>query len=159
IARGRGPEVVGMSPDEAAAAGPHASALRLDVEQALRQLPRDQARALSLFYLSGLSVREIARHTRRPQGTITRWLHLGRRQLAAEMEEYAPMPPDLTAAIIGTDLEPRIIQRLTDVLLAAGFDKVHTHTEIGSLADLYQVSRADWPFPKELHFPPSLENS
>ncbi|MCA1596836.1 MAG: hypothetical protein LC772_10495, partial [Chloroflexi bacterium] len=35
-------------------------ALKLDVEQALTRVPRDQARALTLFYLKNLPVREIA---------------------------------------------------------------------------------------------------
>jgi DNA-binding NarL/FixJ family response regulator len=65
--------------------------LRLDIERALRQLPRDEARAVALFYLAGLSVRDVAARLGRPEGTIKRWLHLGRQHLASEMEGYAPM--------------------------------------------------------------------
>ena len=89
-------------------APPQLSALRLDVEQALRRLPADQAHALALFYLGNLSIREIARRTGRPEGTIKSWLHHGRRQLAQSMKEYAPMTPtteptEWTAAILSTD--------------------------------------------------------
>jgi RNA polymerase sigma-70 factor (ECF subfamily) len=65
--------------------------LRLDIERALRQLPREEARAVALFYLARLSIREIAARLGRPEGTIKRWLHLGRQHLASEMEGYAPM--------------------------------------------------------------------
>ena len=68
--------------------------LRLDVLRALRRLPWDEARAVALFYLSDLSIREIAGLMGRAEGTIKRWLHLGRRRLAAELEEYAPRSAD-----------------------------------------------------------------
>lgn len=68
-----------------------ASSLRLDIELALRRLPREQATAIALFYLGRVPLRDIARLTGRPEGTIKRWLHLGRRALAKEMEAYAPM--------------------------------------------------------------------
>ena len=74
-------------------APPAIFSLRLDVEQALRRLPADQAHALALFYLGNLSIRDIARRTGRPEGTIKSWLHHGRRQLAQSMQEYAPMTP------------------------------------------------------------------
>ena len=70
----------------AAAPSADASLLRLDIERALRQLPREEARAVALFYLAGLSVRDIAARLGRPEGTIKRWLHGGRQRLASEME-------------------------------------------------------------------------
>src|SRR5438094_7925793 len=39
--------------------GAQPSLLRLDIERALRQLPGDQARAIQMYYLDELSVREI----------------------------------------------------------------------------------------------------
>lgn len=75
--------------------------LRLDILRALRRLPWDEARAVALFYLSGLPIREIAQHMGRPEGTIKRWLHLGRRHLAAELEEYAPREPSPSCASTG----------------------------------------------------------
>jgi RNA polymerase sigma-70 factor (ECF subfamily) len=161
IIRERAPETTGAAVDEARASAAEASPslLRLDIEQALRSLPRDQARALTLFYLSGLSIRDIARQTGRPEGTITRWLHLGRRRLAVELEGYAPMPPDLAAAIIGTDLDSAVIQRLADALRGAGFRKVTAPTVIRTLADLYRVSKADWPFSQDLHLAEPLVGS
>jgi RNA polymerase sigma-70 factor (ECF subfamily) len=117
----------------APAADAEASLLRLDIERTLRRLPRDQGRAMALFYLDGLPLRDIARLTGRPEGTIKRWLHLGRRQLAAETEEYAPMavtptkpttPPAPRAAIICSDLDTALLQQMIDVLKDAGFGDV-----------------------------------
>jgi RNA polymerase sigma factor (sigma-70 family) len=108
---------------------PQFSALRLDVEQALRRLPADQAHTLALFYLRNLSIREIALRIGRPEGTIKSWLHHGRRQLAVAMKEYAPMtttqPTEWTAAILSTDIEPAVLNSLADALRAAGFSRVN----------------------------------
>src|SRR5207249_2580042 len=136
------------------------SLLRLDVERALRRLPRDEARAITLFYLGDVPIREIARRTGRPEGTIKRWLHWGRRRLAAELEEYAPMKrrealkllaltpalaatweecaamtptPAVNAAIISTDLEPKLVRSLAKAARAAGFDGVITLDALPSL--------------------------
>src|SRR5262249_54355701 len=75
--------------------------------------------------------------------------------------EYAPMAPDLTAAVIGTDLEPAVTRRLADALRDAGFAHVRTLTEVRRLGDLYRVEqqRNDWPFSREFHFSEPLENS
>ena len=54
--------------------------LRLDIERALRQLPREEARAVALYYLAGQPIRDIAVRLSRPEGTIRRWLHQGRRR-------------------------------------------------------------------------------
>jgi RNA polymerase sigma-70 factor (ECF subfamily) len=116
--------------------------LRIDVERALSRLPRDQARALALFYLAGLPIREIARRTERPEGTVKYWLHHGRRRLAHELKGYAPMtttepqpttPPlpsspggaPATATIISTDMEPALLQALSDALSASGWTQVN----------------------------------
>jgi RNA polymerase sigma-70 factor, ECF subfamily len=118
--------------------GTDSTVLRLDIERALRQLPRDEARAVALFYLAGLSVRDVAARLGRPEGTIKRWLHLGRQHLASEMEGYAPMKakggPRMTppthattakaAAIISTDLDPAVLQRLVEAMEAAGWEDV-----------------------------------
>jgi RNA polymerase sigma-70 factor (ECF subfamily) len=76
------------------AGGPQlALILQLDVLDAIRRLPWDEARAVALYYLSGLPVQEVARVLERPEGTIKRWLHLGLRRLAAELEAYGPPAP------------------------------------------------------------------
>lgn len=110
-------------------APPELFALRLDVEQALRRLPADQAHALALFYLGNVSIREIARRTGRPEGTIKSWLHHGRRQLAQSMQEYAPMTPteptEWTAAILSDSLEPSVLNSLADAVRAGGFSRVN----------------------------------
>jgi hypothetical protein len=61
---------------------PASSLVCLDIRRALERLPWGEARAVSLFYLAGLPIRDIARHMGRPEGTIKRWLHLGRQHLA-----------------------------------------------------------------------------
>jgi RNA polymerase sigma-70 factor, ECF subfamily len=113
------------------AAAADASLLRLDIERALRQLPREEARAVALFYLARLSVCDIAARLGRPEGTIKRWLHGGRQRLASEMEGYAPMTPSTTAvtwaaAILSTDMEPAVLQSLVDAMKVAGWDDVAT---------------------------------
>jgi RNA polymerase sigma factor (sigma-70 family) len=101
------------------------SLARLDIERALRRLPGDQERAIRLFYLTGLSIPEIARLAGSSNGTVKSWLHRGRQRLALEMEGYAPMPasqtPPQTAAVIHTDLDPALLQKITDTLRAGGY--------------------------------------
>jgi len=133
----RGQDTVPLPPDEAGPATENASALllRLDIEQALRQLPGQQAQALRLFYLEELSVREIAEQMASPEGRVKIWLHRGRRRLAAEMKGYAPMTQDTPsasprtpptplrcAAVIHTDLTPDLLQTVTEALRAGGFE-------------------------------------
>jgi RNA polymerase sigma-70 factor, ECF subfamily len=80
----------GCSSAAASEAEAVASLMRLDILRALRRLPWDEARTVALFYLAGLPIREIAQHLDRPEGTIKRWLYLGRQHLATELEDYAP---------------------------------------------------------------------
>jgi RNA polymerase sigma-70 factor (ECF subfamily) len=151
-------------------APPQLSALRLDVEQALRRLPADHAHTLALFYLKNLSIREIARRTNRPEGTIKSWLHHGRRQLAQSMKEYAPMTPteptEWTAAIVSDSLEPSALNSLSDALRAAGFSRVnlfHDFREIISKGDFRLAEAPDSPKGKTdtkmLHLPDSLKGT
>lgn len=151
--------------------------LRLDVERALWRLPRDQARAVALHYLAGLSVEEIARRTGRPSGTIKRWLHGGRRRLADELEEYAPMKrrealkllaatpvaattlqgsgqtapkPAASAAIISSELPADLLKKMVKAARAAGFDRVVT---LNAPPSLQAVGKGD---ACEYHLPASL---
>jgi len=155
------------------------SVLRLDIERALRRLPRDQARAIALFYLARLPIREIARRVERPEGTIKLWLHLGRKRLATEMEEYAPMKrrealkllaltpalattleecaamtptPAVNAAIISTDLEPMLVRSMADAARAAGFEGVIT---LDAPPSLDATGEGD---AREVHLPDSLKD-
>jgi RNA polymerase sigma factor (sigma-70 family) len=138
--------------EEDAGHGPNeveALLLRLDISQALRRLPGQQAQALRLFYMDGLSVREVATALGMvSEGTAKVWLHRGRRHLAAEMKGYAlmskatttettsvdavsttppiqsiPSPTPLLrpAAILHTDLTPDLLQAVSDALRSAGF--------------------------------------
>jgi RNA polymerase sigma factor (sigma-70 family) len=67
------------------------SLLRLEIENALRWLPDNEAEAIRLFYLDQLSLDAVARCVGRSKGTVGSWLHRGRRRLAARMEDYAPV--------------------------------------------------------------------
>jgi RNA polymerase sigma factor (sigma-70 family) len=176
----RSPVAAWMSLEDAEPPAPEAapSVLRLDIERALRRLPRDQARAVALFYLARLPIRDIARRVERPEGTIKLWLHLGRRRLAAELEEYAPMKrrealkllaltpalattledcvamtptPAVNAAIISTDLEPKLVQSMAEAARAAGFDGVIT---LDALPSLEATGEGD---AREVHLPESLK--
>lgn len=49
---------------------------------ALRRLPAAQRQALALHYLFDMSVRDIARETQVPAGTVKSWLSRGRARLA-----------------------------------------------------------------------------
>lgn len=138
----RGKQEPQTSIDEAVTVGvedpsPH---LRLDIERALRQLPRDQAQALSLFYLRGWSIVEIARHLTRPIGTIKYWLHQGRQRLATEMKGYRPMKHGWKACIVAPEITAHQLRCITSALNAAGFPGVENVTEVHSLDDLYHTN-------------------
>lgn len=111
--------------------------LRLDIERALRQLPRDQAYAMSLFYLQGWSLVETARRLARPVGTIKYWLHQGRQRLAAEMKGYFPMEKTWKACIVAPQITSAKLQGVTDALQGAGWTDVQNVAEVRSLDDLY----------------------
>jgi RNA polymerase sigma-70 factor, ECF subfamily len=102
--------------------------LAVDIQEALHRLPGDIAHAVTLFYLSGLSIDEIARNTERPVGTIKRWLHQGRRQLAIELEDYAPMQTAeaISAVIVSSEIPKESLKRFVAALEEAGFDKIGT---------------------------------
>jgi RNA polymerase sigma-70 factor (ECF subfamily) len=161
-----------------AAADPSSSILRFDIERALRQLPREEAHATALFYLTGLSLREIAARLGRPEGTIKRWLHFGRRHLAAELEEYAPMKrrealellaaapvamtameecramtptPAASAAIVSTDFDPTVLQGLVTALKRGGWTDVAV---LRAVPPLEERTTADGA--REVHLPVPL---
>jgi RNA polymerase sigma-70 factor (ECF subfamily) len=114
--------------------------LRLDIERALRQLPRDQARAVNLFYLRGWTIEEIARSLVRPEGTIKRWLYQGRQRLAAQMKGYYPMEKTWKACVVAPEITPDQLQTFTDALKAAGYAEVHNVAEVRCIGDLYQMN-------------------
>jgi RNA polymerase sigma-70 factor (ECF subfamily) len=121
-------------------------ALRLDIREALRRLPRDQSHALALFYLAGISIEEIARRTGRPVGTIKRWLHHGRRRLARELEAYAPMK-GTEAVIVSTDLSRETVGAMMKALRDAGFTST---TWLTSLPPIERTGEGD---AVEFHLP------
>jgi len=140
----RGKQKPPTSIDEAVEAGaedpsPH---LRIDIERALRQLPRDQAQALSLFYLRGWSIVEIARHLTRPVGTVKYWLHQGRQRLAREMKGYRPMKQDWKACIVAPEISAHQLQCITSALMDAGFPSVENVPSVRSLDDLYHTNKS-----------------
>jgi RNA polymerase sigma-70 factor (ECF subfamily) len=148
-------------------APPELSSLRLDVEQALRRLPADQAHALALFYLGNISIREIARRVSRPEGTIKSWLHYGRQRLAQSMKEYAPMTPtEWTAAIVSDSMQPSTLNSLSDALRGAGFSRInhfYDWREIIRKGDFRLSESPDSPKGKTdtemLHLPDSLQGT
>jgi RNA polymerase sigma factor (sigma-70 family) len=123
LRRGLTASVTSLEEVEHHAGDANPSLLRMDIERALQQLPTHQAQAIRLFYLDDLSTREIAERMGRTKGTITGWLHRGRRHLAAQMEEHTPMTsaPTLSAAIIHTDLEPALLRKVRTALRTAGY--------------------------------------
>jgi len=149
--------------DEAARVVSHstekAHVLRLDIEAALRRLPQDHARAVALFYLSGLPVAEIARRLSRPEGTIKFWLHQGRRQLAPHLEGYNPVmqnpptpPVSLSsqspqspwiAAIVSTEIPPDLLTPMKAALERSGWDTVHLIGDFATAARLVRKSGGD----------------
>ena len=148
-------------------APPDLSSLRLDIEQALRRLPVDQAYSLALFYLGSIPIREIALRVGRPEGTIKSWLHHGRRQLAHLLKDYAPMTPiEWTAAIVSDSLESSTLNSLSDALRAAGFTRVNLfldYNEIVSKGDLRIAGSPESSGGKNdtkmLHMPASLKGT
>jgi len=55
--------------------------VRLDLAQALAQLPVEHRRAIVLYYLADMSVHEITVFTGATEGTVKSWLHRGRIRL------------------------------------------------------------------------------
>jgi RNA polymerase sigma factor (sigma-70 family) len=150
ILRKRGRRAEQPVREESGATGGDArtSGLRLDILAALRQLPREEAHAVALFYLTGLPISEIARRSGRPEGTIKRWLHLGRRRLARTMEGYAPMAPH--AAIISTDLDAAHLKLVRNALKAAGFSEVLTLNTLDPLAQIGTDRNVEFHLPDPL---------
>jgi RNA polymerase sigma-70 factor (ECF subfamily) len=130
--------------------------LRLDVERALARLPGDQAQAMVLHYLAGLPISRIAEQLDRPEGTVKRWLHLGRRRLSREMEEYRPMKaeepaiPAPEAVLFYSSLEPAAVREMTGALKAGGFSRVHALTALPPLERTGQGDRIEFHLPKPL---------
>ena len=126
IRRRNGPPTSEIDPDETGSGIEQISSrlLRLDIEQALRRLPRDQAQVIVLFYWRHLSCQEIAAQLQRPEGTIRRWLHQGRRRLAIEMKGYESMNSTETAAILHTDLSATLLKQLKKAVEAGGYAPV-----------------------------------
>jgi len=135
------------------------SALKLDREAAMRRIPEDQARAIALHYFGGLSIREIALRTQRPEGTVKSWLHFGRVRLAKEMEDYGNMNQKQiapTAAIISTDIDAATLKSLATALKAAGFGTVHLISDYVSVGMPISTGQGE---AKELHLPEALDGA
>jgi RNA polymerase sigma-70 factor (ECF subfamily) len=98
--------------------------LRIDIERALARLPQQQADALRLFHLRSQPISDIAERFGCSEGTIKSWLHRGRQQLAAIMEDYRPMKPQIDALILHTDLDDTFVNRLQIGLETADFHPV-----------------------------------
>lgn len=55
-------------------------------EVPLNRLPEHERRTLELRFWAGLSIEEIARELKVPEGTVKTWLHRGRRRLRQILE-------------------------------------------------------------------------
>jgi RNA polymerase sigma factor (sigma-70 family) len=124
---------------DTAYAPPDTCLTRIDVERALRALPRDQGQAAVLHYLHGLPVAVIASRLSRPEGTVKYWLFRSRTYLAHTLTGYAPMNPTDTlpsydAAIFSSDLPPTLVAQMTQALKTAGFRSVHFIQRFADLA-------------------------
>lgn len=116
--------------------------LRLDIQLALSKIPATHAEAISLHYLLGHSINEIAERFSCPTGTVKSWLHHARQRLAHEMEAYAPrmtdkpslqetadplpteptpVAPKPIALIWQSDLDSGTLRKVTNVLQNGGY--------------------------------------
>jgi RNA polymerase sigma-70 factor (ECF subfamily) len=73
--------VTGSDPEPVWRMPAAAPAIRLDA------LPPEQRECLALFFWGGLSVRQIARRLRVPEGTVKTWMFRGRARLRALMRD------------------------------------------------------------------------
>ena len=67
---------------------PEPSPTRVLVPSALGELPREQRRAMIMYYLADMSVGEIAEHERVPAGTVKSWLYRARTSLAVRLSDH-----------------------------------------------------------------------
>ena len=114
--------------DIATTSGDESLLLRLDIERALQQAPNRQTEAIRMFYFQDASIRSIAGEMGASEGAVKMWLHRGRNYLRTEMEGYAfmektnkPVKPLRTAAVLHSDLEPELQQRVTAALHQSGY--------------------------------------
>jgi RNA polymerase sigma-70 factor (ECF subfamily) len=70
--------------------GPEATALRMDVTQALRKLTPDHREVVVLREFEGLSYAEMAETLGLPQGTVESRLHRARQELKELLRDYLP---------------------------------------------------------------------
>lgn len=132
------------------------STLRFDIQRAMTQLPKDHAQAMHLHYIAGLPIEQVADRLDRPVGTIKRWLHFGRIELAKEMEGYFTMEKSIVVSLVQTDMDQITIARLKDLLKSAGID------DIRITADAQEVVRFDLAEDgscKEMHISESHQES
>jgi hypothetical protein len=133
------------------------SLLRLDIERCLAQLPRDQARAIALFYLAGLPIDQISYQLDAPAGTVKYWLHQGRRRLAESMKGYSiamkTNPKARKAAIVSTDMDQAAIENLQAALRRAGWNEIALISEYSSAGSV-AVQHAEGT--SLVRLPPSL---
>lgn len=65
---------------------------RMAIVAALQALPVAERRAIVLHHVAGLSVVDIARELRAPEGTVKSWLSRGRSRLASELDRPEQQP-------------------------------------------------------------------
>jgi RNA polymerase sigma factor (sigma-70 family) len=73
------------------------------LRQAIEILPKRSRELLSLYYLKGLSIPEIAQRTAAPRGTIQRQIHEARQQIREHMEAMVELLVREEVAVYGVD--------------------------------------------------------
>ncbi|MHB1457483.1 MAG: RNA polymerase sigma factor [Armatimonadota bacterium] len=132
------------------------STLRLDVQRAMTQLPRDHAQAMHLHYIAGFPIEQVADRLDRPEGTIKRWLHFGRIELAKEMEGYFAMERPIKVSLVQTDMDQAMIIKLKELLGSAGIDEIRI---VNNVEDAVKFDLAGDGSCQEMHISEALQDS
>lgn|GEM_PF-6341762 len=128
----------------------NASAMEIDIQHALRCIPYNQAQAIALHYIGGISIESISHRMQRPAGTIKRWLHLGRKHLAIELEEYAMPQQNRSAVLFNTQMDSEMSGKIVQALRNAGFTSVKSFESMPSLDKTGDGDALEFHLPKAL---------
>ena len=137
-------------PDDIPDFSRNASAMDIDIQQALRCIPYNQAQAIALHYIGGISIESISNRMQRPAGTIKRWLHQGRKLLAVELEEYAMPQQNRSAVLFNTQMDSKMSGEIVQALRNAGFSTVKCLESMPSLDKTGDGDSLEFHLPKAL---------
>ena len=126
------------------------SLMEIDIRRALRCIPYNQAQAIALYYLGGLSIENISHRLQRPTGTIKRWLHMGRKGLAVELGEYAMSQHHVSAVLFNTQMDANMSGNVVQALKNAGFSSVRSFASMPPLVKIGDGDTLEFHLPEEL---------